>query len=962
MKKAIARVLTVCAMSCAAETVSFSVPVLTVKSDGRTVIAGSGKMQKCPFTFYETTNATPVRVSIVEDVPSGAGNSMRASVWLAVTTASLTLNRDLAGETISFETSGYVDGSSAGGMLCLAVMSAIEGRPFPDDFAMTGTIMADGTIGAVGGISEKLRAASRNGIKRVCIPTFARMDENFTDLLDLGKELKLEMHQVSTVDEAYRILHRIPIRQTARLNPTVVCRLPTITESVLKSWFVTFAKECPQNDALCNRQMNKSVEEFNAGLFGAGIMDILSGLEDYSSVASKIETPPVELYPALEHSLPTNEASDVGMLFGKAPDKARFIEELRAFHRDLKEAAASSADDELEVDDSADTGDMPKVEQAEDWFNDSVDSPSGAQFVTLANIHYLKKDLLDLVCQNITREIDSVEDWNALDAGQLNYVRDRLTAKMNTLTYIRRLDEGGETYGRVNALYVGLMESTPYVRPNASVRQIENTFYSTMRSMDSVLHEEGITSDNDNLLVQLYACVREKAESCHAKRDGSDVDMLRAVFSEVQTLSLACSLSVLREAAVNSAFFNSVVSTARENALVNIAECKKLGIPCVMPVVRFQEAESKRDAFAPGDDVELNRLDVFSGYLEASISAKALVLCFTGRKPEVNAKGYCSKSLVCDSFDSGLTCFTIRYYGVDGNPILRDGFSGWRTSQMDGVEYTSWLDLEGRDVRYKTTNECWTSAYDASGRLIRKTYCNELWVPTPNAAGILFETKGYDANGNEILWEFFDLASNHVACADGMATIRRRFNSRGQETWRRFYGVKGEPTSHKDGNAGFDVVYDKKGNQRKFIFVDCHGKPVITKQGYASEERKYDAKGNLVETSWFDGDGKMVCVNGVARTISTYDERGNKTAEEFYDSHNRLTRNAFNYAVLKMTYDAAGQMIECCCYGPDGKPTQDTNGVASWKAILDASGQAVGRRYYDLNGNELDQGDDSATR
>lgn len=138
MKKAIARVLTVCAMSCAAETVSFSVPVLTVKSDGRTVIAGSGKMQKCPFTFYETTNATPVRVSIVEDVPSGAGNSMRASVWLAVTTASLTLNRDLAGETISFETSGYVDGPSAGGMLCLAVMSAIEGRPFPDDFAMTG--------------------------------------------------------------------------------------------------------------------------------------------------------------------------------------------------------------------------------------------------------------------------------------------------------------------------------------------------------------------------------------------------------------------------------------------------------------------------------------------------------------------------------------------------------------------------------------------------------------------------------------------------------------------------------------------------------------------------------------------------------------------------------------------------------------------------------------------------------
>lgn len=866
-----------------AGTASYSIPVLTIKSDGRTVVPRSGKLQKCPFTFVETTNATPVRVSIMEDVPSGAGNSMRASVWLAVTTASLTLNRDLSGETISFETSGYVDGPSAGGMLCLAVMSAIEGRPFPDDFAMTGTIMADGTIGAVGGIAEKLRAASGNGIKRVCIPTFARMDENFTDLLDLGKELKLEMYQVATVDEAYRILHRLPVRQTVRLNPMVVCRLPTITESVLKSWFAVFVKECPQDDALCNRQMNKSVEEFNAGLFGAGIMDILSGLEEYSSVASRIETPPIERYPALEYALPTNDVSVVGKLLGKVPDKARFIEELRAFHRDLKEAAASSVDDELEVDDSTDNGDKAKAGQTEDWFNDFAESPGGAQCVTLANFHYLKKDLYDLACQNITKEIDSVEDWNTLDAGLLNYVRDQLVVKMNALSYLRSLDEGGGNYRRVNALYVGLTESTPYIRPNASVRQVENTFYRTMKSMDAVLREDGVTSDNDNLLIQLYACVREKAESCHAKREGSDIGMLRAVFSEVQTLSLACSLSVLREAAANSAFFNSVVSTARENALVNIAECKKLGIPCVMPVVRFQEAESKRDAFAPGDDVELNRLDVFCGYLEASISAKALVLCFSGQKPEVNAKGYCSKSIVYNSFDSGLTCYTTRYYGVDGNPILRDGFSGWRASQMDGVEYTSWLDLEGREVRYKTTNEWWTSAYDASGRLIRKTYCNELWVPTPNAAGILFETKGYDANGNEILREFFDAASNHVACADGMATIRRRFNSRGQETWRRYYGAKGVPALHKDGNAGFDVVYDKKGNQRKFIFVDCRGKPVMTKLGYAIEERKYDANGNLLETAWLDGGGKMVCVNGVAKIQHEYDAAGRIAGSKYFD-------------------------------------------------------------------------------
>lgn len=863
-----------------AGTVSYTIPVLTVRG----TIPGSGRVHKCPFSFIETTNAVPFKVSVVEDTPVGTGNSMRASVWLAATTAALTLSRDLSGKVVTFETSGYVDGPSAGGMLCLAVMSAIEGRPFPEDFAMTGTIMADGTIGPVGGIAEKLWAASRNGINRVCIPTCARMDENWTDLLDLGKELKLEMHQVATVEEAYRILHKLPIRQTARLNPTAVCRLPTITESGLKNLFLTFAREFPQDDALWNRQMKKSGETFKAGLFGAGIMGVLRGLEDYAYAASEIKTPPVDLYPALEHALPSNHVPVVGKLFGAVPDKARFIKELQAFHRDLKEAAASSADDELEVDDSADKGDIPVAKQAEDWFNDFVESPSGAQFYTLVTSHYLKKDILDLASQGITREIDSVDDWNALDAGQLNYVRDQLVVKMNALSYMRKLDEGGEYYGRVNALYEDLTESTPYVRPNASAPQIENTFYRTMKSMDAVLREDGVTSDIDNLLVRQYAYVRETAERCHAKRDGGDVAMLRAVFSEVQTLSMACSLSVLREAAANSAFFNSVISTARENALVNIAECKKLGIPCVMPVILLQKAESERDDFAPGDDVEGNRLEVFCGYLEASISAKALVLCFSGRKPEVNTKGYCSKSVVYDSSDLGLTRLTVRYYGVDGKPILRDGFSGWTTGQMNGVEYLSWLDLEGKVVRYKTTNECWTSAYDASGRMIRKTYCNEWWVPTVRKEGVLYETFGYDEAGNGNVWSFFGATSNLVLCADGMAVIREDFNQRGQCTRRRFYGTKGEAIATKFGAAGLDIAYNKRGKQICHTFVDMMGKPVMTTFGYARENRKYNAQDCETERAWYDDHGKPVEVNGIAKIIREYDESGRITAEKHYDA------------------------------------------------------------------------------
>ena len=69
MKKTLAVMvlLFVCVLAGMAGTVSYSVPVLTVRNDEQGVIPGSGTLTKCPFSFVETTNTTPVRVSVIED-------------------------------------------------------------------------------------------------------------------------------------------------------------------------------------------------------------------------------------------------------------------------------------------------------------------------------------------------------------------------------------------------------------------------------------------------------------------------------------------------------------------------------------------------------------------------------------------------------------------------------------------------------------------------------------------------------------------------------------------------------------------------------------------------------------------------------------------------------------------------------------------------------------------------------
>ena len=55
-------------------------------------------------------------------------------------------NDVMNGVRITVEFSGDVDGPSAGSVMCLSILSAMDGRTLPEDFAMTGTIMPDGTI------------------------------------------------------------------------------------------------------------------------------------------------------------------------------------------------------------------------------------------------------------------------------------------------------------------------------------------------------------------------------------------------------------------------------------------------------------------------------------------------------------------------------------------------------------------------------------------------------------------------------------------------------------------------------------------------------------------------------------------------------------------------------------------------------------------------------------------------
>ncbi|MEI6194731.1 MAG: endopeptidase La, partial [Verrucomicrobiota bacterium] len=94
------------------------------------------------------------------------------------------------------------DGPSAGVALCVALASLLAKRRVRSDTAMTGEISLRGRVLRVGGIKEKVLAASRFGVKQVILP-----EGNKSDWLDVPAEVraKLKVHFVRQISEAIQL-------------------------------------------------------------------------------------------------------------------------------------------------------------------------------------------------------------------------------------------------------------------------------------------------------------------------------------------------------------------------------------------------------------------------------------------------------------------------------------------------------------------------------------------------------------------------------------------------------------------------------------------------------------------------------------------------------------------------------------------------------------------------------------
>ena len=96
-----------------------------------------------------------------------------------------------------------VSGPSAGGAMTMLALSSFSGKPLLQNFTMTGTINPNGLIGPIGGVYDKMSAASALGLKFGLVPYASPGSfENELYLL-IQENFQLPIIEISNVSQAF---------------------------------------------------------------------------------------------------------------------------------------------------------------------------------------------------------------------------------------------------------------------------------------------------------------------------------------------------------------------------------------------------------------------------------------------------------------------------------------------------------------------------------------------------------------------------------------------------------------------------------------------------------------------------------------------------------------------------------------------------------------------------------------
>jgi|GEM_PF-6143085 len=227
---------------------------------------------------------------------------------------------------LNTENSSLVDGPSASLAIALAAMAALENKTIPTNVVITGQIYPDGTVGPVGGIIDKVKAAEKKNDTKNIILITPKLE--FYDKLILSSfNPNIKIYPVSNFSEAYAVavlnktnkefkedktyletekIESLQSRQTTKKEEffldvaknintkleQIIKKANTAENELLKEYITFFEQKIEQNKNLIQKGYyytaanNAFLDLMNANL----IMDIQKNRTDLDFEIDKIES------------------------------------------------------------------------------------------------------------------------------------------------------------------------------------------------------------------------------------------------------------------------------------------------------------------------------------------------------------------------------------------------------------------------------------------------------------------------------------------------------------------------------------------------------------------------------------------------------------------------------------------------------------------------------------------------
>tara|TARA_B100000809_G_scaffold37910_1_gene33162 strand:- start:161 stop:2350 length:2190 start_codon:yes stop_codon:yes gene_type:complete len=642
----------------------YNVPVLTVSSQTRTndpdaenelpTIEYTGASETIEMEFNRRPDGSPFRLAISEENPGSSGPSLQSSFWQAAVVAALQESDDLSGVRVTFSVPDGIDGPSAGGVAALSLLSAINQRELPDDFAFTGSILPDGTIGHIGGIVEKLRAAKEQGVSRMLIPTGMRLAEDMTtgeliDLKQLAAEFRIKLVPVRNLTAAYREIHRLPNDSQSNAGE-LRAKLPGAFESLL-------LRDCQKNLSEGDSIWEKIDEDVQGGMLAHPVSQGFLTAE------------------SARQALRAGQfcyASDQALLWGEFL-KARKRNE-SFFEAYAKNVPAEGLYPTLSKEINRLKADVPTPETVLDQLATELSPITSQLFFNIYDAYGLAR-MVSQMDNQLRADFAEIEALKADDIpeGQtkeqllFQTAVDSQTMQLLVAHFINQNLNGyhaiatrqGETLSGGPDWLLKLVGAPADVDVNRA-QQVERFFYTAFRSIQTTFQTVVINSKAEaydlpvaNVLDFLVTYdstlnykipVYEKIHQLHGalEDEGSDNALrFKATFNAHLCASSVAELSgiVVRwselGAFVNdndilvykeTSLLSQLIREARRNSIEKMNQCHEKGIPCVSSIWMFEGAEAGRD------DPNADKVDVLTLYWQASLQAQALQMLFPLKK------------------------------------------------------------------------------------------------------------------------------------------------------------------------------------------------------------------------------------------------------------------------------------------------------------------------------------------